>query len=419
MVDSKHGREELARTGLMAAALAFAGLPIYIHVPSYYAEELAVPLPALGAALLAVRAVDGLQEPAIGWLADRFRGRREAWVLAAVAALILGFAILFAFPDVSDPLPRLVVGLLLAFTGFSALQIALYDHGVAMAHAGVGGHTRVALWREVGGLVGVLAASLSPALLAAALGASRAFTAYAVMFGLLAAAAACAMEGRWRASRRGSGPEGGFRLALRTPGVPSLLAFAFVNAMPTAVTATLFLFFVEHVLDAESLAGPLLLAFFASAAAAAPFWARLADAIGRRAALAAGMSISIVAFAWTYALGPGDAGAFLLITVASGAALGADMTLPPAMLAARVRGDGGRAFALWTFTQKTALAVAAGVALPALAYAGFDPRSPGGDGGEALSFAYALIPCALKLLALAALLAAPISEDEDAAYQDG
>ncbi len=412
MADRTLDRGELARAGLVAATLAFAGLPIYINAPRYYAAELAVPLPALGAALLAVRAVDGLQEPLIGWLADRWRLHREAWALGAIVLLATGFATVFAFPAAADPLPRLVFGLLLAFTGFSALQIALYDHGVAMAHAAGGGHTRIALWREVGGLLGVLAASLAPALIAAALGASRAFTAYAVLFAALALVGAWAMRGRWRASRVAEAGASGFRLALTTPGVPPLLLFALLNAMPTAVTATLFLFFVEHALDEADLAGPLLLAFFASAAAAAPFWVRLADAVGRRVALACSMSLSILAFAWAYWLGPGDAGPFLLIALASGAALGADMTLAPAMLAARVEGDGGRAFALWTFTQKTALAVAAGLALPALAYAGFDPQAPASPGGRhALSVAYALVPCALKLLALTALLAVPRPEE--------
>ena len=49
--------------------------------------------------------------------------------------------------------------------------------------------------------------------------------------------------------------------------------------------------------------------------------------------------------------------AFYAISLASGAALGADMTLPPAMLAARIRGGGARVFSLWTFLQKTTLAV--------------------------------------------------------------
>lgn len=410
MAEADPGRGELARMSLAAAALAFGGLPLYIHAPRYFAEQMAVGLPALGALLLAARIVDSVQDPALGWLADRLRARREIWAATAAALLTLGFGVLFAPPGWGAPELRLVVGLLAAFSGFSALQIALYDHGLAVA-ARAGGHTRVALWREAGGLAGVCVAAMAPLALAQMLGEAMAYAGFAVLFAAVAGFAALAMAGRWRASGGGHGAgSGGFRRALATSGVPALLGFGFLNALPTAVTATLFLFFVADVLEAEAQAGPMLLVFFAAAGAAAPFWARLADRVGRRRALLAGMGLSILAFAWASQLGPGDAAAFYAISAASGAALGADMTLAPAMLAARIDGDGAKVFALWTFLQKSALAIAAGVALPSLALAGFDPSEAVSAGDRAaLSVAYSLVPCALKLLAVGAL--AFITED--------
>ncbi len=207
---------------------------------------------------------------------------------------------------------------------------------------------------------------------------------------------------------------GGFRQVLTAPGVAPLLGFGFVNALPVAVTSTLFLFFVTDVLGAETHAGPTLILFFAAGGGAAPLWARLAHRFGRRFALALGMVLSILSFAWAASLGAGDVVPFYLIAAASGAALGADLTLPPAMLAARIEGDGGRVFALWTFLQKSALAIAAGVTLPALGFAGYDPSSPTETGRAALSVAYALVPCGLKLFAIAAL--ALIPEDPETGH---
>lgn len=395
-------RDELLRTSLLAAALAFAGLPLYVHAPRFYAEEMAVPLSALGAVLLVARAADSVQDPLIGWLADRYRGARELWTVIAALLLAAGFATLFAPPGWGAPLPRLGVGLLLAFSGFSALQIALYDHGLAMAHAAGGGYTRVALWREVGTLAGICTAALGPTALAAVLAPGSAYPVYAAAFLLVAGVATLAMFGRWRASGTPAGP-GGFRRALTRPGIAPLLIFGFVNALPVAVTSTLFLFFVSDVLVAEAHAGPSLILFFAAGGAFAPLWARLADRLGRRFALALGMTLSILAFGWAATLGAGDVLPFYLIAATSGAALGADLTLPPAMLAARIDGDGGRVFAVWTFLQKSALAVAAGVAFPALALAGYNPSAPTEAGRAALSVAYALVPCGLKLFAIAAL----------------
>ncbi len=415
MADATASRGELARTSLVAAALAFGGLPLYVHAPRFYAEEMALGLPVMGAVLLAARALDSVQDPAIGWLADRLRHRRELWAAAAMLLLAAGFLVLFAPPGWGAPMPRFALGLAAAFTGFSALQIALYDHGLALAGRAGGAHTahtRIALWREAGGLAGVCLAALAPAALGAALGPAGAFLGFAVVFTTVAALSVAVMAGHWRASGAAPAGRGGFCGALAAPGVLPVLGFGFVNALPTAVTSTLFLFFVADVLEAEAHAGPLLLLFFASAAAAAPAWASVADRVGRRAALACGMSLSIAAFAWAWRLGPGDVAPFYGIAAASGAALGADMTLVPAMLAARIDGGGGRVFAIWTFLQKSALALAAGVALPALAFSGFDPAAPvTAEGRAALSAAYAVVPCLLKLAAIAALAILP-SEKE-------
>ena len=395
-------RRDLVRPSLLAGTLAFAGLPLYIHAPRYYADEMGVALPVLGLVLLVARGADCLQDPLIGRLADTLPHRREVWAPVAAVLLGVGFAVIFAPPGGVDATLRLGIGLVAAFTGFSALQIALYDHGLAQAEAANGGYTRIALWREVGTISGVLLAALVPALLTPVLGPAKAYTGYAALFAILVVVMVLAMAGRWRASHRGQG-SGSFMDSVCVPGVLPLLGVGFVNALPTAVTATLFLFFVSDILESGTQAGAMLLVFFGSAAAAAPLWVRAAESWGRRPTLLAGMILSIPAFAWAYMLGPGDAVIFFAIASMSGIALGADMTLLPAMLAARIRGGGGRVFSLWTFLQKSALAMAAGITLPLLAIAGFDPARVTDEGRAALATAYALVPCGLKLAAIVAL----------------
>jgi len=388
--------------GCVAAVLAFAGLPLYIHAPRYYVEEMGVGLGTIGGVLLLARGVDSLQDPILGRLADLWRARRELWVIVAGIGLVLGLALLFAPPAWGAPLPRLMIGLVAAFTGFSALQIALFDHGLAQAQTVGGGYTRVALWREAGGLAGICLAALAPALLGQILGRGLEYTGYAATLAVLALMALAWMRRTWQVSGQ-SNPVGRLGDALRTRGLRPLLVFGFLNALPVAVTSTLFLFFVSDVLDAESHAGTMLLVFFGSAAITAPVWARLADRIGRKRAVLGGMLVSVPAFIGAFTLTSGDIAAFYGIAVASGAALGADMTLVPAMLAGRITGAGGQIYAVWIFLQKSALAVAAGTALPLLALAGYVPGGPETGNPEALSVAYALVPCGLKLVAIVVL----------------
>jgi Na+/melibiose symporter-like transporter len=93
-------------------------------------------------------------------------------------------------------------------------------------------------------------------------------------------------------------------------------------------------------------------------------------------------------------------------------ALGADLALPPALLA-RVIGASqhsgkheGAYFGLWNFANKMNLALAAGLALPVLEALGYSPGARDPQALDALAFAYAVLPCLLKLLAAALLLAA-------------
>ena len=130
----------------------------------------------------------------------------------------------------------------------------------------------------------------------------------------------------------------------------------------------------------------------------------------------AGMALSIAAFLWAVTLGSGDTLAFAVICAASGAALGADLTLLPAIFAARLVRMGsdteGAAFSLWNFVSKLSLALAAATLLPALQAAGF---RPGPDNPPqallALSLIYAALPCVLKLIAIALLWRTPIGKD--------
>ena len=69
------------------------------------------------------------------------------------------------------------------------------------------------------------------------------------------------------------------------------------------------------------------------------------------------------------ALGAGDTTAFTVICVLSGIALGADLALPPSLLADVIGRRGrmeatGSYFGLWTLATKLNLALAAGIALP-------------------------------------------------------
>ena len=395
---------------LFAAVLATAGLPIYIHAPKFYVDEYGVGLAALGAVLFGLRLLDVIQDPFFGWLSRRLRERRRLTVTIGAGVMAASMVALFAVTPPISPLVWFALSLAGLFSGFSFLTISFYAQGVAKAEAlGEDGHVRLAAWRETGALIGVSAAAVAPVGLMAFTGAP--FALFAVVFAVMAVAAVIAMWPEWRPATRKSDP--GFAPILRDPLARRLLLIALLNATPVAVTSTLFLFFVESRLEAPGWEGPLLLLFFVAAAGSAPVWGRVARAIGPKTALLAGMALAILSFGCAAFLGPGDATLFAVICIVSGATLGADLTLLPAIFAARmeeIAPEAAEGFGLWSFVSKFTLAFAAVTLLPILEWQGFE------GGGEStpesalltLTLMYAVLPCVLKLFAMGLLAATTI-----------
>tara|TARA_R110002049_G_scaffold44333_4_gene129945 strand:- start:21801 stop:23036 length:1236 start_codon:yes stop_codon:yes gene_type:complete len=403
------GAARLPAYALFAALLAAAGLPIYIHAPKFYVDEYGVSLAALGSVLFGLRLLDVVQDPLLGRLAEALRTVRGLAVGAAATVMAFAMLGLFAVAPPVAPVIWFAMMLALVFSGFSFLTICFYAQGVAKADRlpGAAGHLRVARWRETGALLGVCVASVAPVLLG--LWMSAPFAGFAVGFAVLTLGATAAMAGEWRDT--GLPAATGFGTVLRDVQARQLLLIALVNAAPVAVSSTLFLFYVDIALEAPGWEGPLLLLFFLSAAGAAPVWGALAERHGPRPVLLVAMCLGIVAFGGALFLGAGDAWLFAVVCVASGAVLGADLTLLPAMFAARmakIAPTAAEGFGLWSFVSKMTLALAAIVLLPALERAGLQsaPEASATDAVILLIWFYAGLPCVLKLLAIALLLRA-------------
>lgn len=397
-----------ARYGALGLPLAFVALPLYVVLPNHYADRFGVPLATLGALLLAIRLLDAVVDPWIGRAADALlsRASNAAWLAAAGAAavLALGFRGLF-FPDAGFTPSQLLVWLgallLLTTLGYSALSI-LHQAWGARLGGGEAQRAHIVAWREGLALLGVLVASVLPAL--------AGLSVTSVVFALLLAGAVVLLR---RAPRAASQPKAGpapratvpLRLPLRTPAFRRLLAIYLVNGIASAIPATLVLFFIRDRLQLPAMAPVFLVCYFAAAAVSVPLWVQGVKRFGLASCWGAAMVLAVATFAGAAALGAGDGLAFAAVCLLSGLALGADLTLPSALLAGviqQARHDGaaeGAYFGWWNFASKLNLALAAGLALPALQWGGYAPGSTSPDALDTLTFAYCLLPCALKLLA--------------------
>lgn len=391
------------RYGALGFALAFVALPLYVHLPAHYATRFGVPLASLGALLLAARALDAIVDPWIGRLCDRALGRAAlAWQLPLAGLLLAaGFAGLF-FPPVREPRALLAwagAGLVLTYLAYSWLAV-LHQAWGARLGGGAATQSRIVAWREGLALVGVVSASLLSSL--AGFGMTALVLAAALAVGLVLLAGA-------PRPTPGVDARATLSLAWRVPEFRQLLAVFLLNGIAAAVPATLLLFFIDDRLRLPESQGLFLASYFAAAVVSLPAWLRVIARIGQARAWALGMALAVAAFAWAAALGEGDRGGFLAVCLASGAALGADLAVPAALLAGVIQraGFAGRAegafFGWWNAAGKLNLALAAGLALPLLQALGYAPGQRDPQALQALTFAYCALPCALKLAAAALL----------------
>jgi Na+/melibiose symporter-like transporter len=321
----------------------------------------------------------------------------------------------------------LLACLIVVYLGFSMASISYQAWGAQLSDDR-DERTRITASRETFTLIGVVSAAALPVLLGS--GGTEQLSRFAGLFVLLlgvcalvtlalspdAVAAPAAMRDR------------GMLAALLRPlsnkAFRRLLAVFVLNGIASAIPATLVMFFMADVLQLGGRAGLFLALYFISGALGMPLWVWLSRRLGKKRAWLGGMLLSIAAFVWAYGLGAGDALAFGLVCIMSGVALGADLALPPSMLADVIDEDGGAAtapgvvagrgegayFGLWNLVTKLNLALAAGISLPLLGVLGYVPGTTDAGGAAALSFAYCVIPCGLKLFAVAALWAAPFDQ---------
>lgn len=393
--------------GALGLPLAFVALPLYVVLPNHYATAFGVPLAALGAMLLGARLLDAVADPWIGRWTDRWFAHSARRVLgaAAVAALCaaLGFHALF-FPAVAGVDALLLwcaLGLAVTYLAYSVLSVVHQSWG-----ARLGGdapqRARIVAWREGLALAGVLTASVLPSL--AGLGATSAVFALALLLGLLWLRAA-------PRPTRATSPREALPLGLPfgDAAFRRLLAVFMVNGIASAVPATLVLFFIRDRLQLGAWEPLFLFSYFAAGALSMPLWVRAVPRWGLARSWLAGMLLAIASFVWAATLGAGDLAGYLVVCLTSGLALGADLALPSAMLAGVIQraGHGGRAegayFGWWNFAIKLNLAVAAGLALPLLAAFGYAPGARDEGALTALTWAYCVLPCVLKLSAAAML----------------
>lgn len=399
-------RRQMASYGVLALPVAFAGVPLYLHAPDFYARTTSLTLSMIGATLLLLRFVDAVQDPLIGWMSDRYRRHRPIIITLGAVCLSGGFWMVF-HPVYDAGIGWFSLSIFVSTTGYSLLSINLLAAGGEWK---TDDSLRVAIngARESFTLLGVMLASAIPTLLMLTYAEETAFSILTI--GLVIMLVPCMIVFvRWHnlhlKQRTVDTTSRAIQWHMPTGRVRRFFLIYTLSQMASAMPAVLVIFFIRDRLELEAWTGLFLLIYFLSAAASMFLWQRLAKKVPHLALWRASMFLAATIFIFASFLTSGDLIAYVILCILSGAALGGELSLPPSILTKLAEEEENshllnQLFAQMTFLGKLALALATGLALPAVQLAGYVPSFDGVAAVNTLplSVGYALVPALLKLL---------------------
>jgi GPH family glycoside/pentoside/hexuronide:cation symporter len=405
---------QLLQYGFIAFPIAFAGFPLYILAPDFFATTYSLSLSSLGAALLGLRLFDAIQDPLIGHLSDRYRHRIRLVMGTSAAALVASIFCLFNVHFFS-PLLGFSVCIGVAVTAYSILTINLNSIG-ALWSAIPHDQTRISAVRESMALVGLILAVSLPSLIGSFAPHSQTYIVFGlILLILMSLGTLLFLKGYpyLTSSKPTLSSDSRFTLlpsySQFKPSFP-LICTQFLSMFASSFPAVLIIFFIRDLLHAEAYSGLFLILYFLSGALFIPIWKKLSTRYGKTLTWAFAMGVASLSFIWAFFLSSGDILAFGLICIFSGSALGADLLLPPALLGEQIHDSGteehaSTLYAWLGLSAKLALALASGLAFPLIEYFGFRPASLNTSTALfGLRFTYALIPCTLKICCAALLI---------------
>ena len=414
--------------GGLAFPLAVCLLCLQVFVPTFYAASTGLSLSTIAVVLLIARLCDMVTDPVVGYLSDRTPaslGRRRIWVVIGLP--LVGVAAWALFLPPTDPGAGYLLFWTTAIYLAGTMVIVPMNAWGAELSPDYQERSRVTGYRALFGLLGTLAALLVPAMLGHAdardLGGALATNAILVLSTLAMALTVTCIHIPDRSTVRL--PDASISASFAILGGPSpvrrLLAAFLVNGVAGAIPATLFVFYITHVLGRPDWAALLMVCYFAAAAISVPLWVRASRLWGKCASWRFAMAIAGLAFACTPFLGPGDEAVFLVIVLLTGLAAGADLVLPTALQADLIDWDdlksgfrrAGIFYAVWGSATKLSFALAIAIAFPLLDLFGFKADGQNAPTAvSALAWLYGLVPAVLRLAALAMMRRYPITASE-------
>jgi GPH family glycoside/pentoside/hexuronide:cation symporter len=421
--------------GLPNLSYSVAALPLALFIPSFYSDELGLPLASVGFAIAATRILDVLIDPVVGVLSDRLRtpfGRRKPFILLGAPLLLIAVWQLFvpgARGAVSVPYLFGWTGAL--FLGFTLVDLPYKAWGAELSE-GYDERSRVAAIREGFGFLGQIGLLLLLLFLGRRGIEGGAAQLHAIAIAIVVSTPLLVMAALLGVrepppritTQRALGTWEGLALVARNPAFLRMIGSVLFFVSGVVVQGTLHRLVLTHVIGAPGLFPRMIFLENIATLLCVPLWLRLSDRIGKHRAVAlAALWLAVFSLPLPF-LGAGMGSWLVALIVIRGSSFASILFLANSMAADVVDEDTvasgqqrtGLFFAVWGMTIK--LSVALGVLLGTVGPAafGFEPAAAAQSEGAllALRAVYGFVPAALMAIGAPFLWNFPITRARQA-----
>lgn len=419
--------------GLPSLVTSVAALPMALFVPAFYADDLGLPLAAVGGAIAASRLFDVVTDPLIGSLSDRLHtrwGRRKLWMIAGTPIFLVAVWHVFV-PGQTVGLAYLLGWSALLYLGFTMIDLPHKAWGAELS-TDYDVRSLVTSWREAlstAGQVGLLAFLVLLGVRGIDAAAEQLQgMAWLIVLGLpimVAAAVLRVPEGRPEGFKHGRRSFlAGLGLVAHNPAFGRMIGCVVLFVSGIAIQGTLHRLVLADVIgDASSF--PLMI-FVENAAtlAAVPLWLWVSMRIGKhRALMAAALWLAVLSLPLAL-LREGDTSWLIALVAVRGSSFASILFLANSIAADVIDVDtlasgeqrSGLYFAAWGMTTKLSLAlgVLLGTVLPASI--GYEPSAgvTPPDVQAGLMLIYGCIPALMMATGALFLYRFPITRERHA-----
>ena len=397
---------------LPAFVLALPTIPVFVLMPTFYAETMGLGLASVGLIFLGLRLLDVISDPLIGYISDQISshyGRRK--LPMAVGAVIGAPALIMLFSPSPGISPIYLIGWgAILYLAWTAVQIPYVSWAVELENEYVA-RAQLNGYREGAGLLGIMATGAAGVLLVSNTEQER-FQVLAwvtVFLGIVVFYLTLRFVPNGRSTRAKKSK--GLSFPWYNGIFLRVLTAWFLNGLANGLPAVCLPLFMTHILGAsERDQAVLLFIYFLSAVIGIPAWVWLSKIYAKHSVWCLSMTMACVVFLTVPLLSAGDIYAFGLVCILTGITLGSDLTLPPAIQADCADWDcfryhkhrTGTLFAYWSMSTKLALGLAVGFAFPVLSWAGLDDQTQTASfqSKMVLIVIYAMIPIVLKSISI-------------------